>query len=167
MWGTTRRGWLVTGFAPGETLAVALVMGVLLSLAFRAEGRSIAARTAQVELLFLHPATRIEWIETWANDGMRPAERTRPFADDHGGKYFSASVTPTRDGSIDFISNESVAFSPGRVITVRAALSGGADSFSIAWVCGSAAPPPGFTLLGADRSTLPESERILACRKRL
>jgi hypothetical protein len=166
MRGTSRRAWLIAGCAPGELLAVSLIIGILIATALTYFARTTAL-TAQVEVLNLGVQAREYWIETWANDGIRPASETPPYIDDDQGKFFSASAVPTFDGTATFVTTGDRRLPVGDEITLRPAFPTGNDSYAIGWVCGHAAAAPGFKVRGVNHTTFASADLIASCRGRI
>ena len=165
MWETSRRGLRLAGFSIAENLVALLILGGLVGI-FIANVAAVLPHVAQSEALTLSTHSRVEWAETWANDGVLAPADTPVYEDEIEGKYVF-SGDPQNDGGVTFVMNERFPTYAGEAITLRPAFSDGDAPFSVAWVCGRAPPPNGFTIRGANYTTLARERLVAACRTKL
>jgi hypothetical protein len=150
------------GVSPGEFLVVVALVGALSALAVR-EFLAALPRVKQVEAFGLATRSRVHWVEVWANDGVRAA--SSPLVDDKDGTYLLPRDGDS-EGTANFIFNEKFGADAGEILSVRPAFSDAEHPGAIVWVCGNASAPRGFAVRGENRTTVPTSKLIAACRTR-
>jgi type IV pilus assembly protein PilA len=150
------------GISPGEFLVVAALVGTLSALAIR-ESLAALPRVKQVEAFGLVTRSRVHWVEVWANDGVGAA--APPLVDDKDGTYLLPGDGDS-EGTANFIFNEKFGADEGKVLSIRPAFPDAEDPSAIVWVCGNAPAPRGFAVRGENRTTVPASMLIAACRVR-
>lgn len=150
------------GASPGEFLIVAALVGILSALAVR-EALAALPRVKQTELLSLATHAKVRWAEVWATDGVRAD--VPPFVDDDEGLYLLPAEGDS-EGTANFILGEKFGELEGAIISIRPAFPAGDSSSAIVWVCGNSSAPRGFTLHGENRTTVPTSMLMSACRVR-
>jgi type IV pilus assembly protein PilA len=161
MQGEERRSLLMTGMSLGELLLVILLIGVILTEGM--SGMQAAMRhIAQVEVFSLVAVDKVHWVETWANDGVQPAEATAPFESSARGKYLSAFAADSGDGTANFILTAETGLE-GETLTFRPAFPEGSQHI-VTWVCGFAPVPRGFVARGENQTTLAPADLLASCR---
>jgi len=165
MSGVTDRARLHWGVSLGETLLVALLIGVMLALTL-GNVLNIFVKTAATEALSLSAPIKLYWAERWANDG--PQETSALPADTPGlrgtSKYFALADVEQADGAVTFAFNDQFSFMDGRQITMRAASGPGEYPATLVWICGRAPVPHGFTVRGVDRTDTDTAQLPSPCR---
>ncbi len=150
------------GASPGEFLVVAALVGILSALTVR-EALAVLPRVKQAEVLSLATHAKVHWAEVWATDGVRAD--APPLVDDDEGVYFFPAEGDS-EGTANFILGEKFGELGGEIISIRPAFPAGDSSSAIVWVCGNAPAPRGFTVRGENRTTVPTSMLMAACRVR-
>lgn len=153
------------GFSLGETLCVFGLLGALTSLALGGVP-AILAQVTQTEALQLSSSGRLYWMERWANDGRAVTATAPDYVYDSEGKYSQVMPDDAGDGTITVLFKDTNPLLEDEALTIRPAFSDRVAPWSIAWICGAAEPPPGFTAVGDDRTTLPNARLVSGCRKR-
>jgi hypothetical protein len=157
-----RRSRLIMGVSPGEFLVVAAVAGILGALAMR-EAMTAFPRVKQTELLGLAIHAKVHWAETWANDGVLPD--ATPLVDDKDGTYVFP-IDGDSAGTANFALGEKFGDLEGEIVSIRPAFPAGESRTAIVWVCGNAPAPRGFEVRGENRTSVPPSKLMAACRVR-
>ena len=150
------------GVSPGEFLVVVALVGILGTLAMR-EATSALPLVKQTELLGLALRAKVHWAEAWANDGVLPD--AAPLVDDKDGAYFFPTAGDSA-GTANFVLGEKFGELEGEIVSVRPAFPAGGSRTAIVWVCGNAPAPRGFEVRGENRTTVPSSRLMAACRVR-
>jgi hypothetical protein len=180
--GAREESLLVSGLSLGEGIAIALTLGILLTLALT-RYRAGLTHTAVSEVLGLSSAVRLAWIEQWAVEGRLPVSNgalsapapretlrmlaglSRPPNGDLS-QYVHALDETATDGQIVFwLRNQNPQARP-LIVQFRPAFGPGAIPATVLWLCGRAKLPAGFVRVGADLTTLTNAELPSACRGR-
>jgi|SRR4029077_15079940 hypothetical protein len=149
IWGVSEIEFIICGLVAG--LSIAACCTTLLNT---------VAKIAETEVLALSTRNKVEAAETWALEGRLPPA-SRPSHDT--GKYFSFLPNEVADEGASYQSTPMLRDLDERVLTLRPAVST-SGSGALAWVCGRAPAPPGFTVIGKDRTDLPQDALVHACR---
>jgi hypothetical protein len=152
----------MTGMSLGELLLVFLLVGVILSEGLR-NVQAAVQHVSQTEIFALSIANKEYWVETWANDGLRPPESVAPFEASKDGEYVASWDDQAVDGTATFALTARMGALVGDQVTLRPAFSA-ATNFSVLWVCGFAPVPRGFVARGANRTTLEPAQLVSTCR---
>lgn len=102
----------------------------------------------------------------WTGGGTLPADNTEaglpPPSKMVGNTVKSVTV---RNGVVDVVfGNNASAAITDKVLTLRPAVVDDAPMVPVAWVCGRAAAPPGMSVRGDDRTSLPSTALPVNCR---
>ncbi len=165
----------VWAFSLGELLFTVALLGVLAGLALR-EFPKIMASAAATEPFSMAVTTRVNWSEHWAVHGDWPQAPVttivvaRPVAHRVAGTINDGTYTAQSDaagnGSVTFTFNAKLSHIEGRLLTLRPAFSAGEFPDTLLWVCGQAAIPRGFRVVGHDLTDLSGDDLPSACRRR-
>lgn len=156
------RARLIWGSSELEFLASGLLAGLVIATCCATVPVTFA-KVAETEVLSLSTRTKVDAAEAWAVDGRIPPANAAPGGAIVVGKYAQTLPVEAADAAISFRFTPEGRLLEGGVLTVRPAVST-SGSGALAWVCGRAPAPPGFELVGRDRTDLPQDELMFACR---
>jgi hypothetical protein len=167
---------LHTGFSVGEGLCVFALIGILAGLAISASS-GVSAHLAALEPLALSGGLKTEWVLFWAesgkfsNDpdiGLEGTPELPPDLVESRGQFpwrriEQDAVTET-NGVFGFSIRKRPDGTGGQSIFIRPAFSEGRAPTTLLWVCGHAPPPPGFHVVGEDKTTMKNQDLASPCR---
>jgi hypothetical protein len=167
---------LHTGFSAGEGLYVFALIGILAGLAISASS-GVAARLTALEPLVLSGGLRTDTVVFWAESGEFPNDPgsslegmpalTPDLVDSRGQlpwKRIEQDAVTVTNGVFGFSIRESPDGTGGQSIFIRPAFSAGRAPTTLLWVCGHAPPPPGFHVVGEDKTTIKNQDLASPCR---
>lgn len=157
-----------SGFTLIELMIVVAIIGILASLAISIF-QTYTIRTQVAEGLNLSTVAKTPIVETYLEDGVAPANRAAaglsPNASDTSGGYVSGIDITNGRIDITFGGPDAHAQITGRTLSITPYVQASVNS--VAWRCGSDAPPGGGLMDGGDAHlapTVPERYLPSACR---
>lgn len=135
-----------------ELILSVLIIGIAVSLAIPIYSNCIQ-KTIVTEILTLFSSAKVEAVEYYAQYGRWPNNLNWKMADtsDTGNfRYEQGAIS--RDLK-----------TTGQSLTIRPMMIN-SQAYVVAWNCGYALPPPGFTVQGPNRTNMPPMYLSYVCR---
>lgn len=153
------------GFTLIELMIVIAILGILTTIALPTYHDRVIRTQVGEALVFADFAKEAmaEHYKRTRRIARSNAEAGLPEPDKIVGSYVTR--LEVKDGAINVqLGNRINKFAAGKVVSVRAAVPGGAAGVPISWACGNAQMPAALTVSGANATTLAATYLPVDCR---
>jgi type IV pilus assembly protein PilA len=149
------------GFTLIELMIVVAIIGILAAIALPAY-QDYTIRSQASEGPTVAEGLKTAVAEYYATSGTWPADnKSLGFTDTVGGSYVADVSTLNGAVTITYGNKAHQTKLKGFFLTLRAAVNANGD---IAWVCGTSTVPNGFTVAGADATTVNPKYLPASCK---